>query len=108
MNELIKQNQEWIDSVWEKLDKKLSKTAIKSREIFPYSSKDGVHTESKWGAEWWTNGFWGGLMWLMYLGTEKDCYKITAEENENKKIILYRLSNLRLSGYSQSAFTTCS
>lgn len=84
MNEIIKQNQEWIDSVWEKLDKKLSKTAIKSRDIFPYSSKDGVHTESKWGAEWWTNGFWGGLMWLMYKETGNEEYKKTAERCEEK------------------------
>ena len=31
---------------------------------------------------WWTNGFWGGLMWLMYAGTEKECYKATAQKAE--------------------------
>ena len=30
----------------------------------------------------WTNGFWGGLMWQMYIGTQKDCYKQTAEMAE--------------------------
>jgi unsaturated chondroitin disaccharide hydrolase len=31
---------------------------------------------------WWTNGFWSGLMWLMYVGTNNEIYKTTAENAE--------------------------
>jgi unsaturated chondroitin disaccharide hydrolase len=31
---------------------------------------------------WWTNGFWGGLNWLLYNATGKEDYKLTALESE--------------------------
>ena len=67
---VVEQNKAWIDATWEKIDKKLSKTAIKSRDKLPYTTVDGVH-DDKSGENvcWWTNGFWGGMMWLMYIGT---------------------------------------
>ena len=81
--EQIKKDKEFIDEVWEKLDKKMSVVAVRSREKCPYTSKDGVHVNHRSGdITWWTNGFWGGLMWLMYVGTKNDVYKISAERNE--------------------------
>ncbi len=79
---IISENRAWIENTWKKLDEKLSKTAVKSRYKIPYSTKDGVHDDRSDDILWWTNGFWGGLMWLMYIGTQKDCYKRTAEESE--------------------------
>ena len=75
---IIKESQNWIDETWEKLDNKLSRTAVKSRNKIPYSTNNGEHDTRTEGADilWWTNGFWGGLMWLMYIATKKDCYKI--------------------------------
>ena len=80
--QIISDNRVWIDAIWKKLDEKLSRTAVKSRYKIPYTTKNGVHDDRSDDIWWWTNGFWGGLMWLMYIGTKKDCYKITAEENE--------------------------
>ena len=81
--DMIAQHQAWIDKTWEKLDKKLSKTAVKSRYKIPYTTINGEHDDrSKTDITWWTNGFWGGLMWLMYAGTKKEDYKLTAEESE--------------------------
>ncbi len=81
---IIKENEKWINEVWAKLDKKLSRTAIKSRDKIPYTTKDGVHNDCSKGKGilTWTNGFWGGLMWQMYVGTGKECYKQTAEKSE--------------------------
>lgn len=79
---LIDDNKQWINETFEKLDKKLSKTAVKSRYKIPYTTVNGEHDDNKNTPLGWTNGFWGGLMWLMYIGTHKDCYKITAEESE--------------------------
>ncbi len=80
---IIADNKAWIDEVFAKLDKKLSRTAVKSRNIIPYTTKDGQHDDK--GAEYihgWTNGFWGGLMWLMYEATGNEDYKLTAIESE--------------------------
>ena len=83
MEKVIEQNREWIDSTWEKVDKKLSKTAIKSRNKLPYTTIDGVHDNKVEGnVNWWTNGFWGGMMWLMYHETGNEEYRKTAEASE--------------------------
>ena len=81
---IIADNREWIDDTFAKLDKKLSVTAVKSRDKIPYTTKNGVHDSRTVGKDilWWTNGFWGGLMWLMYAGTGKECYKETAQNAE--------------------------
>ena len=82
VHKVITENQKWIDDVWDKLDKKLSKTAVKSRDKIPYTTINGVHDDRKNEPLRWTNGFWGGLMWLMYIATKKEDYKITAENAE--------------------------
>ncbi len=80
---ILEENKAWVDQVWQKFDKKLSRTAIKSRNKIPYTTINGVHDDR--GAQdilAWTNGFWGGLMWLMYVGTGNDVYKETARIQE--------------------------
>ncbi len=80
-DDYIKENSEWINEVFAKLDKKLSRTAVKSRYKLPYTTYDGVHDNAKY-VHGWTNGFWGGLMWLMYNATKNEDYKLTALESE--------------------------
>lgn len=83
-SETIKNNQKWIDEVWEKLDKKLSRTAVKNKNKIPYTTVNGDFDDHSQGKSiiGWTNGFWGGLMWLMYNETKKECYRETAEISE--------------------------
>lgn len=75
--ELTLSNQEraWAGDVWCKLENKMAWVREKSRDKIPYLTVNGVHddrsaTDRVWsegdGLAWWTNGFWGGLMWLMY------------------------------------------
>ncbi len=81
--ELIQQNKQWIDNVWHKLDKKLSVATVKNRDIIPYTSNDGKYDDrGKANVAWWSNGFWGGMMWLMYQGTGNEEYKKTALRSE--------------------------
>ena len=85
MNTIIIKNKEWIDSTWEKIDNKLKKVAVRSRYKLPYTTdENGVHDnkvdDKIW---WWTNGFWGGMMWLMYLETQDETYKETAKVSGN-------------------------
>ena len=82
----IEQNKEWIDSVFEKLDKKLARSAVKSREKIPYTvDKDGNHDDKTSDPHCWINGFWGGLMWLMYEHTKNEDYKLSALRIEEKQ-----------------------
>ena len=83
MKNVIAQHQNWIDTTWEKVDKKLSQTAVKSREKIPYTTVNGEHDNRVGkGITWWTNGFWGGMMWLMYEATGNEEYRKTAERSE--------------------------
>lgn len=76
-------NYDWIKSTIEKLDNKLSKKAMQYREYIPYSIKDNKFTTRyDENPNWWTNGFWGGLMWIMYNYSNKQCYRDAAEANE--------------------------
>lgn len=81
---MIEENKEWIERIFNRLDEKLCKTAVKSRWKIPYTTIDGVHDDHSSDLEIlkWTNGFWGGLMWLMYIGTGKEVYKETAKAQE--------------------------
>lgn len=83
MKQIIKENQFWIDQIWSKLDDKLSCVAVRSRDKIPYTAIDGVHNDlSSNDITWWTNGFWGGLMWLMYQATKNIDYRKAAEASE--------------------------
>lgn len=81
------ENQAWLESFWQKLENKLSKTAVKSRNKIPCAAIDGMHDDcSPERIIRWTNGFWGGLMWLMYSATQKECYKLTAEASGERML----------------------
>ncbi len=69
----------WIEAVWQKTEGKLAEVAVRSRNKLPYTAQNGVHDDKSISApDWWTNGFWGGMMWLMYAETKKAVYKDTA------------------------------
>lgn len=75
----------WVDKTWNYLDKKLSAVTIRSRDKFPYWTKNPMHNDAKTerGINLWTNGFWPGINWLMYVGTKNEDYLKTAESCEN-------------------------
>lgn len=84
MNDILAKNSKWIDETWEKIDKKMKPAAKSAFDIFPYTAKNGKYIEKECdeGICWWTNGFWPGIMWLMYIGTKDECYRKTAEHAE--------------------------
>ena len=83
MIKLNEQDKNWIDSMWERLENKLSKTAVNIRDFIPYTTNDGKYVPSpQEGVTWWTNGFYGGMMWIMYNATKKEEYKEAAEHQE--------------------------
>lgn len=85
MQKLIDANIGWIDETWDKIEKKLRAVSERSKEKIPYTSENKVHDdwrEKRIGR--WTNGFWGGLMWLMYEATGDEHFKEIARYNEKE------------------------
>ena len=76
----------WAEETLAKVVAKMEKVTVRSAEKIPYTTVDGVHDD--WSDEnkigWWTNGFWGGLMWQMYAYTGNEFYKEIAEKTEKK------------------------
>lgn len=76
--------QKWTTDIFAKLDKKLLKECERIGDKIPYIPEQGVYQDdlAKSDIAWWTNGFWGGLMWQMYHATGNDIYKVKAEKVE--------------------------
>ncbi len=81
---LSTENKAWLDATWQKVDSKMKKVAVRSRNKLPYTTdENGVHDDrAQTNVTWWANGFWGGMMWLLYMDTKNEDYKITAENSE--------------------------
>ncbi len=80
-NEIFSENREWAKGVLERIDAKMSHVTLRSRSKLPDGvDENGIHVDRD--VTWWTNGFWGGLNWLLYNATEKDDYRLTARESE--------------------------
>ncbi|MFB5673440.1 glycoside hydrolase family 88 protein [Paenibacillus terreus] len=83
----------WVDEVVDKITAKMDWVSEKSKNKIPYTTIAGEHddrslynpsnTEAD-GISWWTNGFWGGMMWQMYHATGNPKYKDVAEISEQK------------------------
>ena len=83
--------QMWLNGVIEKITAKMDGVSEKSRNKIPYTTINGTHddrnldnptgTETD-GINWWTNGFWGGMMWLMHHETGNEKYKEIANISE--------------------------
>lgn len=83
MDKYIEPHIEWIEETQKKLENKLIYVRERSAEKIPYTTINGVHDDwryKKIGR--WTNGFWAGLMWLMYMSSKDERYREIAEYNE--------------------------
>ena len=91
MDKYIAPHKEWLEIVWNKTNEKLRKVAPRTKGVLPYTTQNGKHipvyAKNPDGSlrtrySWWTNGFWGGLLWLMYKATGDEIYKECAAEQE--------------------------
>ncbi|MGG4220197.1 glycosyl hydrolase family 88 [Paenibacillus jamilae] len=83
----------WVNEIVDQIIAKMDWLSEKSRHKIPYTTIDGehddrsvcnpTHTEAD-GISWWTNGFWGGMLWQMYYATGSPKYKDIAEISEQK------------------------
>lgn len=75
----------YAEEILEKIREKLYESVKRNPHTVPYLSIDGVYEDLS-GARigWWTNGFWGGILWQMYHLTGEGQYRAAAEELEEK------------------------
>lgn len=86
--------EEWADGVIGKIREKMEWVSEKNKDKIPYSTDaDGDYDDRsdvsrEWnvddGLNWWTNGFWGGIMWLLYQDTGEERYRQIARISEEK------------------------
>ncbi|HZG57405.1 glycoside hydrolase family 88 protein [Paenibacillus sp.] len=83
MNE---RDQAWLQEVWGKLQTKMSAECERVGERIPYAPENGTYVEDKGETDldWWTNGFWPGMLWQMYHATKDEKYRVAAEGVERR------------------------
>lgn len=82
-NQLIRENLDFAKEVFEKINAKLSKVTLRSRDkIVDGVDENGVHIEVEGNK--WTAGFWGALNYLLYEYTRDEEYLLTAKNLEKK------------------------
>lgn len=75
----------WAKETWEQIQKKINTQCKRIGSIMPYISVNGSYQDmGVENLEWWTNGFWGGILWQMYHATGESCYMDTAAALETR------------------------
>lgn len=84
----------WVSETFAKINKKMEAECGRIGNKIPYISEQGQYARD-WGEKeiaWWTNGFWGGIMWQMYQATGMEVYKqkaINVEERLDQSLVDY-------------------
>ena len=80
------ERQKWLEEVYGKICAKMSAECDRVGDKIPYVPENGRYT-TDWGEKdifWWTNGFWGGMLWQMYHATGDEKYRKAAEGVEKR------------------------
>lgn len=73
---IISDNQKFIDEIWDRIVSKMDVASERNRNKLPFIQTDGAYDDMAQNyPEAWTNGFWPGMMWLLYVGTQNEKYK---------------------------------
>lgn len=70
------------EQVWKKLVPKVDRMIDALKGKCPHAAKDGVYDNTS--LDWWTSGFWPGILWIMYDMTGHDRYRAEAWEWDEK------------------------
>lgn len=85
---------QWLDETLEKIVHKTDVVSNRSKGIIPYTTINGrfddkATTNDGNDINWWTNGFYGGLLWHMYNYTKQQKYADMANEVADKLSICF-------------------
>ncbi|QHW35304.1 glycosyl hydrolase [Paenibacillus rhizovicinus] len=58
------QTLDWLEGAWQQTAAKVTRTSKRIGSGFPHASVNGVYALE--APEWWTAGFWPGLLWLLH------------------------------------------
>lgn len=83
-------DKKWLDNTINLIHEKMMWVSEKSKHKIPATTVDGVHDNRRInltgrredGHNWWTNGFFAGMMWLMYHDTKDQKYADIAANTE--------------------------
>ncbi len=76
------EDKKWASEILEKIDAKIRVEAERIGEAIPYiPSADGRYKDVT-DIAWWTNGFYGGMLWQLYNATGYTLYREMAEKQE--------------------------
>ncbi len=85
---LSREDKEWADETYQKICTKLNAECSRSGDKIVYTPdpKTGRYGRdlAETDVSWWTNGFWGGILWQMYHATGETQYREAAEGVERK------------------------
>ena len=94
------EDKKWASETLKLAMDKISKVADRSKGIIPYTTINGRFDDKATSNDgndinWWTNGFYGGILWLMYHETKDNKYKEMATEIADKLSVCFdRFYNL--------------
>ena len=80
-------NQEWLDRTYEKLLAKMKAECARVGTTIPFAARSGRYFDvetTPLGIDFWTNGFWPGMLWQMYHATGDEEYRAAAEGVEDR------------------------
>ena len=73
----------WAEEILKKIDAKTEAMVLRSKGVIPYFTVNGkFENMAEKNICWWTNGFWEGMLWLLYRATDKEVYRTAAQEGE--------------------------
>ncbi|WP_413375811.1 glycoside hydrolase family 88 protein [Alkalihalobacillus sp. 1P02AB] len=72
----------WVEKAWKQVTEKVGRTSDKIGANFPHASVKGEYKLES--PNWWTAGFWPGLLWLLHRDLDDLKLKRIAEECEEK------------------------
>lgn len=88
------ENRLWAEETIAKVRQKMEWVSEKNKDKIPYTTDEKGNYDDRsdssraWntddGLNWWTNGFWGGIMWMLYQDTGDEKYAEIAKESERK------------------------
>lgn len=71
-----------LDSIYSKILKKIEAEGERNGDLIPYIPTDGTYTDMRdTKPNWWTNGFWAGMLWQLYHASGEDVFRTVAEKS---------------------------
>lgn len=77
------QENAWAKEIFAKFENKMESVVPRTIGKLPYTVVNGRYNDlSQEDPNWWTNGFWPGMMWILYIRTGNELYREAAENAE--------------------------